>query len=153
MPRQDQLIEEVAPEGLVSDWRMHAACQPFDSELFFPDRSAYKTNEVARAKAVCRQCPVREACLKSAMDNREKIGIWGGLTPEERAKLHRRNRRARANAESAGFIGESVQPSRSPVADAGYPTREQIRRGVAAGWLRIDAVRGYAAAAREAHQA
>jgi hypothetical protein len=31
-----------------------------------------------------------------AMDGREKTGIWGGFTPEERARLHRLRRRARA---------------------------------------------------------
>jgi WhiB family redox-sensing transcriptional regulator len=132
----------VVEGGVVkNDWRMNAACQPFDSELFFPDRSAYRNNEVARAKAVCRGCPVREECLKAAMDGREKVGIWGGLTPEERAKLQRRNRRARASAEAA----EERPAVGSPVMEAGYPTRDQIRRGVAEGWLRIDPARRYAA--------
>jgi WhiB family redox-sensing transcriptional regulator len=134
----------VVEGGVVkSDWRTDAACQPFDSELFFPDRSAYRNNEIARAKAVCRGCPVREECLKAAMDGREKVGIWGGLTPEERAKLQRRNRRARANAEAAEE--RVVSPTVSPVMEAGYPSREQIHRGVAEGWLRIDPAHRYAA--------
>lgn len=81
-------------------WRADAACRPLDSALFFPDRMTYRNDEVARAKAVCRRCPVREQCLAAAMDGREKIGIWGGLTPEERANLRRRERRARAGRET-----------------------------------------------------
>jgi WhiB family redox-sensing transcriptional regulator len=76
-------------------WRARAACRPLDSAMFFPDRTAYRNNDVAGAKAVCRRCPVREECLEAAMEGREKIGIWGGLTPVERANLHRRKRRAR----------------------------------------------------------
>jgi hypothetical protein len=32
-----------------------AACHPLDSELFFPDRAAHRTGQVAQAKAVCRR--------------------------------------------------------------------------------------------------
>jgi WhiB family transcriptional regulator, redox-sensing transcriptional regulator len=54
-----------------------------------------RNSEIARAKAICRECPVREECLRAAMDGREKIGIWGGFTPEERARLDRLSRRVR----------------------------------------------------------
>lgn len=59
------------------DWRDRAACQSADPTLFF---SAH----VAAAKAVCADCPVVEDCLRYALDNREPIGVWGGLTVEER---------------------------------------------------------------------
>jgi Transcription factor WhiB len=39
-------------------------------------------------------------CLAAAMDGREKIGIWGGLPPMERANLQRRERRACAVRET-----------------------------------------------------
>ena len=93
-----EVVEDVvteAAEGAVSHWRRRAACRPYGSELFFPARSTFRNSEIARAKAICRPCPVREECLKAAMDGREKIGIWGGFTPEERARLHRLSRRAR----------------------------------------------------------
>jgi WhiB family transcriptional regulator, redox-sensing transcriptional regulator len=87
---------EDAVEGEVGHWRARAACRPYGSELFFPVKADFRNSEIARAKAICRQCPVREECLQVAMDGREKIGIWGGFTPEERARLHRLRRRARA---------------------------------------------------------
>jgi WhiB family redox-sensing transcriptional regulator len=86
-------------------WRARAACHQFDSALFFPDRPAYRRNDVAAAKAICCRCPVREACLEAAMDGGEKVGIWGGLTPIERTNLRRRRRRARAAQKEPG--GES----------------------------------------------
>jgi WhiB family redox-sensing transcriptional regulator len=132
MARDDPAVEDRA-----DDWRLRAACLPFDSELFFPDRAAYRNQAVARAKAVCQKCPVREACLRAAMDGREKLGIWGGLTPEERTKLRRRERRVAMNAVAAG---ERTASSRA--ADVDRPTREQIRRGVAAGRQRLGATRG-----------
>jgi len=49
------------------------------------------------AKGFCIICPVRMECLKYAMDNNIKHGIWGGLAPEERTQL-RNKRAARAAA-------------------------------------------------------
>jgi WhiB family transcriptional regulator, redox-sensing transcriptional regulator len=129
MARDDRPVRKWA-----EDWRLEAACRPFDSELFFPDGAAYRNSDVARAKAVCRKCPVREACLQAAMDGREKTGIWGGMTPQERMSLQRRRRRNR----------DAAAPQVEPKPDAGFPTRDQIQRGVAAGWLRIDARRFHA---------
>ena len=39
-----------------------------------------------RAKLTCvRECPFREECLEVGLD--EPFGVWGGYSPEERAKL------------------------------------------------------------------
>ena len=43
----------------------------------------------ARAKAVCADCPVREACLAYAINTGEDFGVWGGTTPDERRALRR----------------------------------------------------------------
>jgi WhiB family redox-sensing transcriptional regulator len=122
-------------KGRVNDWRLHAACRPLDSELFFPDRAVYGSNDVARAKAVCRECPVRDLCLQAAIEGRERVGIWGGLTPQERAQLHRRKRPVAGVPRP--FAAKAL-PERAAITGASYPNREQIRRGVAAGWLRLE---------------
>ena len=101
--------DTVAGVADAADWRVKAACRPLDSAIFFPDRTAYRNNDVAGAKAVCRRCPVREECLEVAMDGREKIGIWGGLTPLERANLHRRQRRSRTAPEPSRLDGDRPQ--------------------------------------------
>ncbi|MFZ5852026.1 MAG: WhiB family transcriptional regulator [Actinomycetota bacterium] len=49
-------------------------CRAQDPELFFAEDPA----EVERAKAVCRPCPRRPACLAGALQRREPWGVWGG---------------------------------------------------------------------------
>ena len=67
------------------NWRLLAACQSFDPELFFPVSSAGKSLEqVAEARAVCACCLVRRQCLAFALRTRQAHGIWGGLTAQER---------------------------------------------------------------------
>lgn len=68
-------------------WRLRAACQSTDPELFFPISSAGPSlRQVAEAKAVCARCLVRRPCLEFALRTRQAHGIWGGLTPEERTQ-------------------------------------------------------------------
>jgi WhiB family redox-sensing transcriptional regulator len=106
--------EDTAAEAAdATGWRVKAACLPLDSAIFFPDRTAYRTKKVAGAKAVCHRCPVREECLAAAMDGGERVGIWGGLTPVERANLQRRRRRARAGQDPSGHDGD--RPGTDPV--------------------------------------
>jgi len=45
-----------------------------DPELFF----AESPGEVETAKALCRECPARAACLARAQERREPWGVWGG---------------------------------------------------------------------------
>ena len=45
-----------------------------DPELFF----AESPDDVERAKALCRECPARAACLAAALKRREPWGVWGG---------------------------------------------------------------------------
>lgn len=39
------------------------------------------------AREVCADCPVRLACARHALDNAIPHGLWGGLDPEDRAKI------------------------------------------------------------------
>ena len=45
-----------------------------DPELFF----AESPDDVETAKALCRQCPARAACLTGALKRQEPWGVWGG---------------------------------------------------------------------------
>lgn len=45
------------------------------SHLFFSDDD----HELARAKAICRPCGLKETCLAGALEREEPYGVWGGL--------------------------------------------------------------------------
>lgn len=49
-------------------------CHREDPELFFAESPA----EVEQAKALCGDCPIREACLDAALERGEPWGVWGG---------------------------------------------------------------------------
>ncbi|NEC03947.1 WhiB family transcriptional regulator [Streptomyces sp. SID7909] len=77
----------------MENWRMHAACRDEDPDLFFPIGSTGPAlGQVEEAKAVCRRCPVQEACLRWALENNQDAGVWGGLGENERRALKRRTR-------------------------------------------------------------
>lgn len=63
-----------------------AACSGRDPEMWFPKRPDL-LEEVARAQAVCEGCPIKTPCREHALDNKERYGIWGGLTENERLQL------------------------------------------------------------------
>jgi WhiB family redox-sensing transcriptional regulator len=42
--------------------------------LFFSEQ----LDDIARAKAICALCPVRDLCLEGALTRREPWGVWGG---------------------------------------------------------------------------
>jgi len=84
------------------DWRDDAACRKADPELFFPDvdlRSAARA-QLKTAKLICRGCPVSAMCLSWALASGQEAGIWGGLTEDERRRLHRRGRDFRPATDS-----------------------------------------------------
>lgn len=66
-------------------WQAEALCAQTDPEAFFPE----KGGSTRDAKRVCGVCPVRKECLKYAMDNDERFGIWGGLSERERRRLRK----------------------------------------------------------------
>ncbi len=104
---------------LDQSWRSSALCSSLSpeeaAELFFPEpryvtpdvpvpeplfrlpgwrppeprRFSVQPEDWLPGKAFCRPCPVRFECLSHALDTREPHGMWGGLTPSERADLLR----------------------------------------------------------------
>lgn len=65
--RERGLDEPACAEGDQTWW--------FEPELF------------DRALQVCGRCPVRSGCLDQALRTGERLGVWGGLTPDQRAEL------------------------------------------------------------------
>ena len=77
-----------------AQWRDYALCRGIDPGIFHPDDEEDDERASDTARAVCFQCPVREACLEHAISVREKHGVWGGLSARERRRLIRRRRRS-----------------------------------------------------------
>lgn len=72
------------------DWQLAARCRGVPSDVFFHsdnERGAARAGRIARAKEVCRSCPVVAECRAHALAVREPYGIWGGLSEEDREAL------------------------------------------------------------------
>jgi WhiB family redox-sensing transcriptional regulator len=75
------------------NWRADAACSGINSDLFFPPGDDDPTPEqTTKAKEICAQCPVQEACLQYSLATNQAAGVWGGLDAGERRRMRRRIR-------------------------------------------------------------
>src|SRR5260370_4476885 len=76
------------------NWRVAAACQFADPDLFFPVSSSGRALEqIAEAKAICGRCQVQPECLAFALRTRQVHGVWGGTSEQERYLVWRRDER------------------------------------------------------------
>lgn len=84
------------------DWRLDAACRDWDHELqgdpWHPDSDL--PNAYNAAREICGGCPVVADCLEVAMSTEggivhgSRYGMFGGLSPHERARLWRERQAA-----------------------------------------------------------
>lgn len=68
---------------MAEDWMSRAACAGA-TDVFFSEGEG---RTVAKAKAICATCPVRQRCLDENLH--EVYGVWGGTSPRERRRLRR----------------------------------------------------------------
>jgi WhiB family redox-sensing transcriptional regulator len=71
-----------------ANWQDFARCkQPnVDPDIFIPlddEPKHIQRSKIAQAVFHCARCPVRPACLKDALENNERDGVWGGLSPKQ----------------------------------------------------------------------
>jgi WhiB family redox-sensing transcriptional regulator len=79
-------LKAVTPAD-TGDWRDDAECRTH------PDPDLWH-DQAEDAKQVCNtRCTVREQCLQWALETRQDVGVWGGLTEKERRRLHGRKPR------------------------------------------------------------
>lgn len=83
---------QVALDASALSWTDQGSCAEVDGDLWFPGRGG----SVREPKAICRKCPVRAECLEYALENDERFGIYGGLSPRERRDLKRQREEAAA---------------------------------------------------------
>jgi len=77
-------------------WMQRAKCLGLGTEtaMMYAEQS---NADVQRAKAICNGldavggiCRVRQDCLTYAIENRERFGVWGGMSERERRREARR---------------------------------------------------------------
>lgn len=66
-------------------WHDDALCAQTDPDLFHPEPGQTSTT----AKRVCMACPARQQCLEHAVTHGENVGVWGGMTPNQRKAIRR----------------------------------------------------------------
>lgn len=74
----------------MDSWQDRAACRGFPTSMFFEDiwpQEGVAANPVAlaRARAICDDCPVQMDCVLLGRD--ERYGVFGGFTPAERRRV------------------------------------------------------------------
>ena len=74
----------VRPESWLDD----AACRGVGTDVFYPEKPTRAGAQYRAAQRICRSCPVTAECLTAGMD--DPHGVWGGLTPAERAQMKER---------------------------------------------------------------
>lgn len=70
-----------------TSWVSLATCRTVNVDFYSDEKE-----DVIMAKIVCSDCVVRDKCLEEALRRKEGFGIWGGLTPMERAMIPKRRK-------------------------------------------------------------
>lgn len=82
--------ERVFQSELDDQWRNKAACRDTDPDLFFPvGTTGPVIEQIENAKAVCKECAVKDECLEFALVTNQDSGIWGGTSEEEHRKIRK----------------------------------------------------------------
>lgn len=66
-------------------WQDDALCAQTDPDMFSPPVGGSTRD----AKRICASCTVAEQCLRWALDNDERSGIWGGMSPVQRRNMRK----------------------------------------------------------------
>ncbi len=74
---------------MIQEWMARAECANHDPEIFFPPGPSAH-HHIARARSICRTCPVVIECRAAVMADPRIAGIWGGTTESERSTLRSR---------------------------------------------------------------
>lgn len=70
-------------------WQAKGACRGHKKpDIWYPHKKS-PSDQTIEARNVCVRCEVRDQCLQYAMDNPNELGIWGGLTEQQRAGLRK----------------------------------------------------------------
>ena len=90
----NQELETPQPVAAPAAWWAKARCNDGAAtltSLFFSEDLI----DIARAKAICSKCPVREPCLAEAHERQEPCGVWGGQLLQNGRILAQKRKRGR----------------------------------------------------------
>jgi WhiB family redox-sensing transcriptional regulator len=76
-------FEELTKELRDTAWMHQGKCVSLDPAIFFPSDGA----GVEVAKKICRDCEVRDLCLRYALSHRIEHGVWGGTSERQRRRI------------------------------------------------------------------
>lgn len=97
---QAPATRRIMPRPAELAWHEEARCTSTDPDAFFPDDG----DPAGPGKAVCRACPVREACLLFALSSPVfEWGTWGGFAERDRRRVARK---WRAGQSAAALIAD-----------------------------------------------
>jgi WhiB family transcriptional regulator, redox-sensing transcriptional regulator len=99
-------------------WRHRAACRGFDPNLFVPRVENHE--QVTDAVAICAGCDVSAECLVEALADPRLVGVWGGLTTQERRELRRERRQASVPHDR--LTNTKITTAATPIASTTIPT-------------------------------
>lgn len=65
------------------EWHEDAECSKPSNKVYIDNFFSNKPAQQQPALKICDSCPVRRECMKSALEEKQVWGIWGGLTPKK----------------------------------------------------------------------
>lgn len=80
---------DLTPETAAAALRL--PCRVSDPDLWFAESPA----DLELAKALCAECPLRQACLAAALERAEPWGVWGGEILDQGTVIARKRPRGR----------------------------------------------------------
>ncbi|MCW2957157.1 MAG: putative transcription regulator [Thermoleophilia bacterium] len=84
----DNPYETETPMPWMQEGAPQASCAEANAESWFPETGKYRAPEALSAVRICHDCPLQAACLEWAISEVPLTGIWGGIGPTERRRLH-----------------------------------------------------------------
>src|SRR5215217_3776896 len=110
------------------NWTEEAGCRTYPKTVFYPDIvdddgvewfddgtcwEAFGDTSpfYEQARTICNACPVKTECLAHALQEKERYGMWGGLTPIERRRIERTERRQKLKKRRAAEKQQLCQTS------------------------------------------
>ncbi len=98
------------------DWHEDAECAKLENSDKIDNFFANKASQQWEAKKLCNACPVRNECLKWALDNKQLNGIWGGLDSKKMR-----------NTLSVNWEGQEMRYKRFPLCPSCRSKTDKLR--------------------------